>query len=175
MDGDAGVLGEAEWLSGVVRDFERSLSRYAQSITRNAEQALDAVQETFLLLVEHAAEVDRARPAPWLFTVCRSKAIDLLRRDGKMEAHSYEDLAQRASADPPADAAAVSREDSMEVAGLLALLPPREQEVVRLKFQEGLRYKEIAVVTGLSVSHVGVLIHEAMARLRRHRARPSQA
>ncbi len=94
MEGDAEVLGEAEWLNRVVRDFERPLSRYALSITRNQEQALDAVQETFLLLMKHLAKVDRARPAPWLFTVCRSKAIDLLRRDGKMEARSYEELAQ---------------------------------------------------------------------------------
>lgn len=173
MDDDAGRLGEAEWLSGVVRDFERPLSRYALSITRNAEKALDAVQETFLLLLRNLAKVDRTRPAPWLFTVCRSKAIDLLRRDGKMEARSYEELAQRASADPPAEAAVASREQSREVDALLALLPPREREVVRLKFQQGLKYREIAAVTGHSVSHVGVLIHEAMARLRRRGAGPS--
>jgi len=59
------------------------------------------------------------------------------------------------------------------VDALLALLPPREREVVRLKFQQGLKYGEIAAVTGLSVSHVGVLIHEAMARLRKRKAGPS--
>ncbi len=172
MDDDAGVLGEADWLHRVVRDFERPLSRYALSITRNPEQALDAVQETFLLLMKHLAKVDRDRPAPWLFTVCRSKAIDLLRRDGKMEARTHEDLAQHVSADPPAEAAVVSREESREVDAILSILPPREREVMRLKFQQGLKYREIAAVTGLTVSHVGVLIHEAMARLRKRKAGP---
>lgn len=173
MGDDAEVPSEAEWLNRVVVEFERPLSRYALSITRNADGALDAVQETFLLLVQHVGEVDRAHPAPWLFTVCRTKAIDLLRRGGRMEAHAQEDLAQRASADPPAEEMAALREGVSEVERLLALLPPREREVLRLKFQEGLRYKEIAAVTGLSVSHVGVMIHQAMARLRRRKAGPS--
>lgn len=172
MGNDADVPSEAEWLNRVVAEFERPLSRYALSITHNVDRALDAVQETFLLLVQHAGEIDRAHPAPWLFTVCRTKAIDLLRKDGRMEAHPREDLAQRASVDPPAEDVAVLREDITEVERTLALLPPREREVLRLKFQEGLRYKEIAAVTGLSISHVGVMIHQAMARLRRRKAGP---
>ncbi len=173
MEGDAEVVGEAEWLHRVVRDFERPLSRYAPSITRNPEKALDAVQETFLLLVENLAKVDRVCPAPWLFTVCRSKAIDLLRRDAKMEPHSYEEIAQHPDAAPTADSAAQSKEDREEAERLVARLPEQEQEAVRLKFQEGLSYKDIAAVMGLSVSHVGVLIHEAVARLRRWRSGPS--
>ncbi len=50
---------------------------------------------------------------------------------------------------------------------LIRDLPQSQQEVVRLKFQEGFSYKEISSITGHSVSHVGVLIHEAMTRLRR--------
>ena len=45
-------------------------------------------------------------------------------------------------------------------------LTENQQEVVRLKFQRGLSYKEIAAVTELSVSNVGYLIHTAIKRLR---------
>jgi len=45
-------------------------------------------------------------------------------------------------------------------------LPPNQQEVLRLKFQSGFSYKEISRITTLSVSHVGVLIHHAVTRLR---------
>ena len=48
----------------------------------------------------------------------------------------------------------------------LQLLPPNQQEVIRLKFQHGLSYKEISAVTGLSVSNVGYLLHVAIKRLR---------
>ena len=45
-------------------------------------------------------------------------------------------------------------------------LPDNQREVVRLKFQCGLSYKEIAAVTGLSVTNVGYLIHTALKKLR---------
>ena len=45
-------------------------------------------------------------------------------------------------------------------------MPANQQEVVHLKFQSGLSYREISDVTGLSVSNVGFLLHTALARLR---------
>jgi RNA polymerase sigma-70 factor (ECF subfamily) len=45
-------------------------------------------------------------------------------------------------------------------------LPPNQQEVVRLKFQNGFSYKEISRITTLSVGNVGFLIHTAVTRLR---------
>lgn len=49
---------------------------------------------------------------------------------------------------------------------LIDQLPANQQEVIRLKFQNGFSYKEISRITALSVSNVGVLIHHAVARLR---------
>lgn len=45
-------------------------------------------------------------------------------------------------------------------------LPSHQREVVQLRFQGGLAYKEIAEVTGHSTSYVGVLLHDAIASLR---------
>ena len=50
---------------------------------------------------------------------------------------------------------------------VLDRLPPNQQEVVRLKFQNGFSYKEIARITELSVTNVGFLIHTAVTNLRR--------
>ena len=45
-------------------------------------------------------------------------------------------------------------------------LPVNQQEVLRLKFQSGFSYQEIANVTGLTKSNVGVLLHTAITKLR---------
>jgi RNA polymerase sigma-70 factor (ECF subfamily) len=45
-------------------------------------------------------------------------------------------------------------------------LPANQQEVVRLKFQNSLSYKEISAITGLSVTNVGYLLHTAIQTLR---------
>ncbi len=58
------------------------------------------------------------------------------------------------------------RDSAAQALSAVDKLPEAQQEVVRLKFRHGLSYREIAEVTGLSVSHVGVRIHEAIKALR---------
>jgi RNA polymerase sigma-70 factor (ECF subfamily) len=45
-------------------------------------------------------------------------------------------------------------------------LPDNQQEVIRLKVQNGLSYREISEVTGLSVSNVGFLLHKGIKTIR---------
>ena len=78
------------------------------------------------------------------------------------------DASQVPLADPSPDAAqlASDSEDKIHLAELVDRLSPRQQEVVRLRMQAGLSYREIADVTGLTVSNVGFHLHEAVRKLR---------
>ncbi|RYD26749.1 MAG: hypothetical protein EOP86_25485, partial [Verrucomicrobiaceae bacterium] len=49
---------------------------------------------------------------------------------------------------------------------LITALPEIHQQVVRLKFETGLAYRDIAAATGLSIANVGWLLHQAVASLR---------
>ena len=75
-------------------------------------------------------------------------------------------------ADPATDPAdAAEREDSVSlVLRRLADLPPVQQEVIRLKFQHGLSYREIGEVLNLTVTNVGFLIHTGLKTLRQRLA-----
>ena len=66
----------------------------------------------------------------------------------------------------PPETVAVQNEDAGCVLGLLATLSANQQEVIRLRFQSGLSYREIGRVTGLSVTNVGYLIHTAIKTIR---------
>jgi RNA polymerase sigma-70 factor (ECF subfamily) len=59
-----------------------------------------------------------------------------------------------------------TKEDLSRIENLLAGLTENQQEVIRLKFQAGMSYREISEVTGLSVSNVGFLLHTAIKTLR---------
>ena len=79
-----------------------------------------------------------------------------------------EGQAERLTASEPRPGAGLERvETQAAVRGLIEHLPPNQQEVIRLKFQNGFSYKEIARITELSVTNVGFLIHTAVSRLRR--------
>jgi len=56
--------------------------------------------------------------------------------------------------------------DTAKILDLLALLPPGQQEVIRLKFQNGFSYQEISRISGHSVGNVGYLIHVGLKTLR---------
>ncbi len=62
------------------------------------------------------------------------------------------------------------RLEQKEAAGFLsrivATLPPRQQEVLQLKFQNDLSYQQIAEITKTTANNVGVLIHTALKTLR---------
>ncbi len=72
----------------------------------------------------------------------------------------------RPDPEPPPWRLVEDRESAGQALRMIGSLPPRQQEVLLLKFQHGLSYKQIAHVTGLSVSNVGFLIHTAIKALR---------
>jgi RNA polymerase sigma-70 factor (ECF subfamily) len=67
---------------------------------------------------------------------------------------------------PIQPAALEQQETEHHLLQLLGDLPANQQEVVRLKFQNGLSYRDIAEVTGLTSGNVGYLLHMALKRLR---------
>lgn len=156
----------AEWVRAAVARHGAALTRYAASITGSEDAASDVVQDTFLRLCgESPARLDGCL-AEWLFTVCRNRALDVRRKRQRVTVMPEEALANRAGAEPdPSEAA--ERDEALDlVRHWIALLPPNQQEVVRLKFQAGLSYLEISRVTSLSVANVGFLLHSAMKTLR---------
>ena len=158
--------GERDWICAAVDRFERSLTLYAARIVGDEERARDVVQDTFLKMWQaDRAEID-GHLAQWLYTVCRNRALDELRRDGRMTALNEARTATVETAVTPAPGKAGGRESVGQIRRLLEGLPPRQQEVIRLKFQGGLSYRQIGEVMDLTVSHVGVLIHTALKTVR---------
>lgn len=157
----------AEQVRTALEAYEGPLLRYALRFTTDVETARDIVQDTFLSLCRAERVPCDGGLKAWLFTVCRNRALDLWRKERRMTPLDETQLRERPGDAPPASTVLERRERADHVLALVGALPERQQEVIRLKFQEGLSYREISEVTGHSVSHVGVLLHHAMATLRR--------
>ena len=145
---------------------QASLLRYATRLLGDPDRARDVVQDTFVrFLARPAAAADDHVPE-WLFTVCRHRAFDVLRKEGRMKRFAEGQVEAVPAADPRPGAALEQAETQAALRRLIDRLPPNQQEVVRLKFQNGFSYKEISRITELSISNVGFLIHTAVRRLR---------
>ena len=154
------------WVRDAVARFEGPLSLYAARLLGDADAARDVVQETFLrLCVQDRAPIE-SRLAEWLFTVCRNRALDVLRKESRMSRLSDEQVHHCASSEPDPSELAERRDAAARVVDLLETLPASQQEVIRLKFQNGFSYQEISRISGYSVSNVGYLIHTGLKTLR---------
>lgn len=76
-------------------------------------------------------------------------------------------IAEKPDAGPDPGGQLANKEAAAGLLKQLAALPDRQQEILRLKFSGGLSYKQIAEVTGLTVSNVGVILHTAIGKLRK--------
>lgn len=165
----AGIFDTRQALNDAIARYHRPLVSYALSQTGNLQRAQDAAQDTLLRLCQQSAEQLEhdilPRLAPWLFTVCRNAVIDLHRKESRMTTPgSSQDALATAELSPDDHAEAHDQQDHL--LSLVASLPSHQREVVQLRFQGNLAYKEIAEVTGHSVSYVGVLLHDAIQSLR---------
>ncbi len=153
-------------MQALLRRFELPLLQYATRIMGDRDRARDVVQETFVQLQRDGSELHDDAPAKWLFTVCRNRALNVCRKEKRMTYLDHELLEAR-EGDAPLP---FERMEQQEASGFLlrivATLPPRQQEVLQLKFQNDLSYQEISEITKLSASNVGVIIHNALKTLR---------
>lgn len=157
---------DAGFVRAAVQRFESPLTLYAARLLGDAESARDVVQDTFLRLCARDPDEVGPRLAEWLFTVCRNRALDVLRKEKRMAHLSEEQVAQRPSPDLSPPDSAERRDSAAQIFQLLDRLPPSQREVIRLKFQNGFSYQEISRISGHSVSNVGYLIHVGLKTIR---------
>jgi RNA polymerase sigma factor (sigma-70 family) len=163
-----GPIDRAEWVRGAVARYERPLIRYAAHLLGgDVDRARDLAQETFLRLCDQDPPAVAPHLAEWLYTVCRNLAIDARRKDRRLRRLGEGEADVRPASDPAPGAAAERADDYAATVRALGRLSQNQQEVLRLKFQHGLSYKQIAEVTRLTATNVGFLIHAGLKKLRR--------
>ena len=153
------VLRESQWIVDAVELHEEALIRYATWLLKDSELARDIVQETFLRLCREEPSKIGDRIAPWLFTVCRNLAFDTRKKEARMTPLGDREIGVESYLE--------QKETVGEIFRLVESLPKNQREVVYLKFQCDLSYKEISEVTALSIGNVGLLLHTALRAIRK--------
>jgi RNA polymerase sigma factor (sigma-70 family) len=150
-----------------VERHQTALLRYATRLLGgDVERARDVVQDTFVRLMAQPRSAVEGHLAEWLFTVCRNRVLDVLRKEGRMSRFA-EGQVERLTAVEPLPGRTMERAELHDaVLRLVGTLPRNQQEVVRLKFQNGFSYQEISRITSLSVTNVGFILHTAIKALR---------
>ena len=149
--------------------LESPLLSYSLRLAGDPGVAEDIVQEAFMKL--HAQFVEVREPRRWLYRTVHNLALNHRRQAGKIVPLSRpgEDGTSSASetTDPqPLPDEQIARWEGIGLVRLsLETLDDRSRELIRLKFNEDLSYKEISARTGLNIGHVGYLLHHALKEI----------
>lgn len=147
-----------DWFKQVFLEYEGTLIRYTKKIVWDEDISKDIVQDCFTKLWGQDMEKVKDKIPPWLYIVCKNQAIDHLRKSRRMTTEVDDSF----QVDANQESAFVKTEILRE----MTKLSSRHQEVLVLKFQEGMSYKEISQVMKVTESHVGLLVHEGIKVLR---------
>jgi len=161
----ATVESGAETLEELFLALESPLLNYCLRLAGDLGAAEDVVQEAFMKLQAQFAEV--RQPRRWLYRTVHNLALNRRRQGQKIVPLEFERLDGLTAPDPQPspDERMASSEGIALVRLSLEGLDERSRELVGLKFNENLSYKQISERTGLKIGHVGYLLHHALKKM----------
>lgn len=166
---DAVGRGDARALAELYDATVGKLYALAFAMLCNTEDAEDVVCETYSYVWANAARYDanRGNVLAWLLMLCRSRALDRLRRRRAAATLGVKrpgEIAAATTHEPGDLLSLMQRYTAMYAA--LSMLTPERRRLVSFAFLQGLSHQEIAQVTGLPLGTVKSHLRRALARLR---------
>lgn len=176
MDATAKVVepdapNRAARLEAIMAEHETALLRYATRLVNNSHTAEDIVQSVFIKLARNWTEGMRpsGRLKNWLFRVTHNEAVDQIRRETRRRRLHEQHAEQRLVECPDGHNCPRVMDDRKGlVLEKLRKLHPREQQVILLRLEEGLSYREIGEITGRTTGNVSSIMHYAVRKLARY-------
>lgn len=164
-------------LASAFEQYRNPILRYVRSIVRDAAEADDITQETFLRAHRSLATLqDPAKLSPWLYRIATNLCTDRFRQSSsRPRPQSLADVtaaAETGEAEPADDTAprldqlVEQQEMSACVQEYLDSLSDSYRAVILLHDMQGLSNPEIAEMLGCSLATVKIRLHRARARLR---------
>lgn len=160
------VESREQFIERALCEYESPLVGYAMGFVHDVERARDIVQDTFIRLCQQDLGRMREGLKTWLFTVCRNRALDVLRKEARIQAVEEHPFLDQAAEGLSPDRLLDEMERLEQVMRYLGRLPENQQTVILMKFRDGYSYQEICEATGLSGGNVGYLIHMGLKRMR---------
>ena len=159
--------GNREAVSQLLERHTRRVRDYIRMLVKDSDVADDLTQEVLIKVVKVLDEgryTDKGRFQPWLLRIAHNRVLDYFRAQKQVKTVSessagFDILGSKNFAEPSIEDRLVSEQQAEEVRQLIELLPAEQREVVKMRYYEGLSFKEIA-------EHTGVSINTALGRMR---------
>ena len=143
---------------------------YLRMHTSAWEDAEDLLLEVFLAALEQSdlLALPEEKQVAWLRSVAQHKLVDHYRRTVRRPAVPLEQVAEALQEDEERspEQIALRQEEHHRLAEAIKRLPAAQQEVLRLRFTDGLRTRQIAALLGKREETVQKILYRIITRLR---------
>ena len=154
--------------SASLTNIRDSLLRYVLSFGLSVQDGEEIIQEVFLALFGHLRAGKSRRNLPgWIFCVAHNLALKQRHATQRLqnEIDTEGELAEnQVDPSPNPEALVLSAQRQRRLLAAVRALPEQDQRCLRLR-AEGLRYREIARVLGISLGSVARSLARSLARL----------
>jgi RNA polymerase sigma-70 factor (ECF subfamily) len=159
--------GDEAALGTLYERYEGPVFRFLLGMLKDRHRAEDVLQETFVQAVRKSDAVNAESFKGWLFTVAHQQAVLMKRKDKRVPASSDVPALLGLPARGESHEAIYARGADAGVAlALLAELPTGQQQVIRMRLFEGLRFKDVAERLNCPLSTALARMHDGLRRLR---------
>lgn len=146
--------------------LKHKMFRFAMSYMHEQADAKDIVQEVMLSAWEQIKDPFSVKNLEaWCMTATRNRALNMLKKKGR----NYEELEEQTDLKSK-EASPLKSTEEKEAIGrvrqIIASLPQKQQQVIRLRDMEGFSYNEIAEILDIELNHVKVLLFRARKRVK---------
>ena len=159
--------GDWDAFTALYGEFYELLNNYGRKFTRDADLIQDVVHDLFVRLWTTRMRLgDPVSVKNYLYKALRStlfRKIQSLSKfveldnEGGFEVNFIPDASFRQE----------EQELRKQVIALVNTLPPRQQEIIFLRFYEGMSYEEIAVIMDINMSSTYKLLYKALDNLQK--------
>jgi len=153
-------------LEALVSQHQTALLRYATRFLNSAAAAQDVVQEVFIKLARdwtpQACPVERL--GFWLYRLAHNAAIDHIRHESRLRRLHQEHVEMQA-ADHGGNSPLDDDGKRNMVLANLNKLDPAERQILILRLQQGLSYRDISLITRRTQGNVGCILHHAVKKM----------
>ncbi len=154
--------GDANAFDALYHRYRDWVYRLAWRFTRNHQDALDVLQETFIYLLKKFPNFElTASMTTFLYPAVKHLSFNIRRKSRRL---TFDD---QVLSEMPAPAEKQTSQG--ELAFVLAILPEEQREVLMMRFVEGMNLKEIAAVLEAPVGTVKSRLYQGLQVLRRDR------
>lgn len=159
LDGDSRAYAE------LVRHYQRMVHTVCFRVLRNAQDAEEATQDSFVKAYQHLGSYSgSSKFSTWLYSIAYRTAISHGRKR-RPEERSLDELAQHPAGAGPLEQG--RSEVRLMLERGLAQLEVEDASILSFFYLEELSMAEIVTITGLSASNVKVRLHRARGKLLR--------